>query len=227
MAGKTLYWNQGKRHLQRDKEIDSTLLNQLNTGVSDWRSPWWMVGKVNGSSFPQRLGASAALLTWLPGPWERYSWVAEKIYISRGQRKSCNSKVLKVNALRKGRWASLQLEEIHLTFSPGWGGKTFVTLLTMGILGTVHSAFFHFNHFLSHHLILLESIFSSAFLGCFVLLTFILGLLSYAINGIIFKMICKTDLSIDDLCFVGGLGITAFIFRAFGVSFSHKLEPHH
>ena len=70
-----------------------------------------------------------------------------------------------------------------------------------------------FIHFLSHHLILLECIFSSAFPGCFVLLTFILGLLSYAIKSIIFKMICKTDLSLDDLCFVGGLGITAFIFE--------------
>ena len=80
-----------------------------------------------------------------------------------------------------------------------------------------------FIHFLSHHLILLECIFSSAFPGCFVLLTFSLGLLSYAIKSIIFKMICKTDLSLDDLCFVGGLGITAFIFRDFGVCFSHKL----
>ena len=84
-----------------------------------------------------------------------------------------------------------------------------------------------FIHFLSHHLILLESIFSSAFLGWFVLLTFILGLLSYARKSIIFKMICKTDLSLDDFCFVGALGITAFIFRDFGVCFSHKLEPHH
>ena len=84
-----------------------------------------------------------------------------------------------------------------------------------------------FIHFLSHHLILLESIFSSAFLGGFVLLTFILGLPSYAIKSIIFKMICKTDLSLDDLCYVGALGLTAFIFQDFGVCISHKLEPHH
>lgn len=127
----------------------------------------------------------------------------------------------------------LQWEKVCLTLSRGWGGKTLVILLTMGILGTSHSAFFHLTKlwllFTSFHIIWFfwSAFFSSAFPGCFVLLTFILGLLSYAIKSIIFKMICKTDLSLDDLCFVGGLGITAFIFRDFGVCFSHKLEPHH
>lgn len=109
MSRKTFYGNRGKRHLQRDKEIDSTLLNQkvrglLNTGVSDWRSPggWW--GRL--IVLRTETGSKCCLPDMAPWSLRKTSWVAEKIYMSRGQRNSCNSKFLKVNALRKGKWAS-------------------------------------------------------------------------------------------------------------------------
>lgn len=130
MAGKTFYWTKGERQLQQGNEIDSTLLKQktrglLNTGISDWKSTggWW--GRLvtlpeetgRGTTFqtvPFQRGVSQVLEKHIPG-WQ-------KICISKGQRKSYNSKFPKVNALRKGRWG-LQSEEACLTFSPGGDGK--------------------------------------------------------------------------------------------------------
>ena len=62
-------------------------------------------------TFPQRLRDRGAVLLddyisegFLPGAWERYSWLVEDLYLKETEQESTIASFLKLSALRKGTW---------------------------------------------------------------------------------------------------------------------------